>query len=602
MEGARRHLPAALRVRMNTDGEVETFQSFMRQCSDLTLASSAVVQSTYEEKTSQFVRIADNTGLRAALQRYLDDDPKADFWQTFDAETCSWDQVFEELNNAEEVYKGKGKMNPIRRVFRHGAGFSRTLRPLVDGIPQDNGLGLLRGGLQVIFNAVQKRGETCERVFETFKSIPQATRRAESLHEIYPQDEALAAALTDINKISQFGKTVFGDSLRDLNIILKPLEDAEKRLNQCQDMLDTRGIAATRHISEETVQKVTSVQQVAESNGNKLDLVGAALVVMSSKFSSWEQREQQERAVHLEDNKVHDIIQQMTSVFQMYHEKMATCPASDRAHSSKISRYTRAKFMDYICNEEERLSSTRDLGLVLRKYHDFSTKILAQASYLLTTPRFQSWLTGPFSDIVLVDGHCSESVGKVAPTSVFCAGFIESHSVQKQESKSQALVQQPDAILSFFAGEHVTASSGLCGPFGLVRSLVDQLLFYWPGPDLPDLSFLERSFMQLAEEGQLDIQDFCDIFEELLSRLDPNSEIWCVIDGISFFETTLHGWKDDMAIIIDSFIRCVTDAATARNRAGSVKFLLVSPVKSATTRDVIHGNSRIELRAGNYHY
>ncbi|KAM0286195.1 hypothetical protein ACHAO9_008410 [Fusarium lateritium] len=232
MEGARQNLPMALRVRMNTDGEVSTFQSFMRQRSDLTLASSAVIQSTYEEKTSQFVRIADNTGLRAALQRYLDDDPKADFWQTFDAESCSWDQVFEELNNAEEVYKG----------------------------------------------------------------------------------------------ISQFGKTVFGDSLRDLNIILKPLEDAEKRLNQCQDMLDTRGIAATRHISEETVQKVNSVQQVAESNGNKLDQMGAALEAMSSKFSSWEQRGQQERAVHLEDNKVHDIIQQMTSFFQMYHEKMATCP------------------------------------------------------------------------------------------------------------------------------------------------------------------------------------------------------------------------------------------------------------------------------------
>jgi hypothetical protein len=82
----------------------------------------------------------------------LDNDPKSDFWQTFDAETCSWDQVFEELKNAEEVYKGKGKINPIRRVFRHGAGFSRTLRPLIDGIPQDNGLGLLRGGLQIIFN------------------------------------------------------------------------------------------------------------------------------------------------------------------------------------------------------------------------------------------------------------------------------------------------------------------------------------------------------------------------------------------------------------------------------------------------------------------
>jgi hypothetical protein len=262
----------------------------------------------------------------------------------------------------------------------------------------------------------------------------------------------------------------------------------------------------------------------------------------------------------------------------------------------------RAKFMDCICTEEERLSPTRDLGLVLRKYHDFSTKVLSQANYLLMTPRFQSWLTGPFSDILLVDGHCSETVGKVAPTSVFCAGLIESHSVQRQTPDSHALVQHPQAILSFFAGEHVTASSGLCGPFGLIRSLVDQLLFYWPGPDLPDLSFLEGEFMQFAEEGKLAIQDFCDIFEELLSQLDPNSQVWCVVEGISFFETSLHGWKDDIAVVIDCFIKCVTRAETARNRAGPVKFLLVSPVKSTMTRDFIHGDSRIELRAGNHHY
>ncbi|KAM0207438.1 hypothetical protein ACHAQI_007668 [Fusarium lateritium] len=131
---------------------------------------------------------------------------------------------------------------------------------------------------------------------------------------------------TEKSRISQFGKTVLGDSLRDLNIILKPLEDAEKRLNQCQDMLDTRGIAATRHISEETVQKVTSVQRGVESNGDKLDLMGAALETMNSKFSSWQKRGEQERAFHLEENKLHDIIQQMTSLFQMHHEKMATCP------------------------------------------------------------------------------------------------------------------------------------------------------------------------------------------------------------------------------------------------------------------------------------
>jgi hypothetical protein len=134
--------------------------------------------------------------------------------------------------------------------------------------------------------------------------------------------------LTFISEIGQFGKTVFGDSLRDLNIILKPLEDAEKRVNQCQDMLDTRGIAATRHISEDTLQKVTSIQHGVESNSNKYDRMEAAFEAMTSKFSSWEKRGEQERAVHLDEDKIGDVIQQMTSFFQMYHEMMVTCPGS----------------------------------------------------------------------------------------------------------------------------------------------------------------------------------------------------------------------------------------------------------------------------------
>lgn len=102
--------------------------------------------------------------------------------------------------------------------------------------------------------------------------------------------------------------------------------------------------------------------------------------------------------------------------------------------------------------------------------------------------------------------------------------------------------------------------------------------------------------MQLAEESELDIQNFCDIFCELLSRLDPNSQVWCAVDGISFFETSLHGCCHRL------FHKCVTNAATIRKRAGSVKFLLGSPVKDTRTRDAIYGNSRIKLRARNSQY
>lgn len=54
--------------------------------------------------------------------------------------------------------------------------------------------------------------------------------------------------------------------------------------------------------------------------------------------------------------------------------------------------------------------------------------------------------------------------------------------------------------------------------------------------------------MQLVEEVKLDIRDFCDIFGELLSQSDSKSQVWCVADGVSFFETSLHDWEDDMVL------------------------------------------------------
>lgn len=72
--------------------------------------------------------------------------------------------------------------------------------------------------------------------------------------------------------------------------------------------------------------------------------------------------------------------------------------------------------------------------------------------------------------------------------------------------------------------------------------------------------------MQLVEEVKLDIRDFCDIVGELLSQSDSKSQVWCVVDGVFFFETSSHGWKDDMAVVMDYFIECVANAVRAIKR------------------------------------
>lgn len=60
--------------------------------------------------------------------------------------------VFNELYEAKKLYKEMGDKSRVRSLLRHGSGISRNIQPLTEGIPQDDGLGLLKGALKIIFS------------------------------------------------------------------------------------------------------------------------------------------------------------------------------------------------------------------------------------------------------------------------------------------------------------------------------------------------------------------------------------------------------------------------------------------------------------------
>lgn len=91
------------------------------------------------------------SGLKTAIDKYLAEEPTSKFWQNFKPSLCSWHEVLREIERARLLYIEKGRNNPVRRYFRHGSGISRNLIPLLDGIPQDDGLGLLKGAFKIIF-------------------------------------------------------------------------------------------------------------------------------------------------------------------------------------------------------------------------------------------------------------------------------------------------------------------------------------------------------------------------------------------------------------------------------------------------------------------
>ncbi|WAO92213.1 Hypothetical protein NCS54_00970900 [Fusarium falciforme] len=324
---AERNLPITLRERMNDDEEIFIFHEWFRDYSSK-MGTTSVALRLYDKSTSRFVPTLENPALRAAIQRYLEADPVGDFWDTFNPDSCSWDQVFAELEDTKKVYWSKGDGNPIRRCFRHGQGFSRNMIPLLESIPQDDGLGLLKGGLQIIFNAVKRRTDTCERIFASFEHIPSCIVNAEKLRQSHPQDQPLFSAINNLHDqlvksipllievllrrsnsstIKKFGKSVFGDSVAEVDGILKPVKSAENRLEQCRLDLNTRGIA-------ENSQYLRTIDV-------KLDSLNEKVVARDERFETWKtENEERHRALIDENRQLVEML--MNSMYQTNQDKL----------------------------------------------------------------------------------------------------------------------------------------------------------------------------------------------------------------------------------------------------------------------------------------
>lgn len=80
----------------------------------------------------------------------LDCRPRLDF----DADNCSWPEVFRLLNTAQEDYAAKarrGLKGSLRRIGRGAGEYSDTIKPFLGIIPDEFGGSVIRSGLGWMF-------------------------------------------------------------------------------------------------------------------------------------------------------------------------------------------------------------------------------------------------------------------------------------------------------------------------------------------------------------------------------------------------------------------------------------------------------------------
>lgn len=110
-----------------------------------------------------------HSDLAVALERYQEGNHPST--SIFSIRECSWDDVLEEMTQAEDEYhaKGQGSLNFVRKGLRKAGDYAPAINPWFDLIPEGDGLKTLSSGLKLVFTV---------RVLFHFLSDPTADPRS----------------------------------------------------------------------------------------------------------------------------------------------------------------------------------------------------------------------------------------------------------------------------------------------------------------------------------------------------------------------------------------------------------------------------------------
>ena len=187
-----------------------------------------------------------------------------------------------------------------------------------------------------------------------------------------------------------------------------------------------------------------------------------------------------------------------------------------------------------------------------------------RTEYLMASSRFKQWLTSRYSEVLLVNGNVDTS-NRCSPISFACGLLVSS------------LGSFPSTItISFFCALHTDSNDPETGSRMMLASLVCQLLEKYQHFDL---SFL-------AADQKYDLQDhelntLCRLFEKLLRQLPEGQLVFCMVDGVSYYE-----YRDRRADT-GKVLTLLTALTEDEKLKAIFKLMISSPTTSRYVSDVV---------------
>ncbi len=195
-----------------------------------------------------------------------------------------------------------------------------------------------------------------------------------------------------------------------------------------------------------------------------------------------------------------------------------------------------------------------------------------RAQALMGHTRLGTWITNPKSQMLLVNGNARRE--KLSPLTLACGMLARS-----LESFEGAIA------LNFFCGMHCETGDDDEGVESMLAHLIHQILTSCPNFDL---EFVETSKMR-QEIIDHDIDALCFVFDGLIRQLSEDQIVFCLIDGITFFEYGKR--KESARQAISTIINLVEECGCV------FKLLITSATKSIIVYNLFSKENVLNLKA-----
>ena len=215
----------------------------------------------------------------------------------------------------------------------------------------------------------------------------------------------------------------------------------------------------------------------------------------------------------------------------------------------------------------------RDVSVQLNLIYSLSLPSQDRAVALIMSLRVQEWLTSTSSCAMLINGQmfASEYEARQSPLSYFCAKLVDGILARPTEIDQET--RSPVIVVSWFCGQHTNIQEDFdAHPPGLLSNFLSQLLH----------QLLENSLEATAKDlilpsHNLQLADLCKIFIQLVNALPTGTILFCVIDGITYYE---DADRRDECMEVLSMLTDLTAQNQDMTDGPLIKLLVTAPLRS----------------------